>query len=286
MEIDDINRKLFTKLFSNLLPNNDRELTEKYISFFTRLLNSRLNVTTNNEANIISLIIEKIPRIYLNQNSNILDKTERFQTLYSALGTKKTLKRRWAVLYLLYRLSSDKDENKPQDASKFMQSIFKDEMNINPYQSGTSNALFGAIGNKNELYAFDGNTEANIRENEVENRHETKINNKRSSHIIVNTNKSNKIIKERDLINDLIFIFQGIDGHYLNYNSISNSYTLNQLIPFNDNIYEICAVLCELGWLYRKVNNYLTFFSESSIASQFVQSFSFAIQSELNEYYK
>jgi len=286
MEIDDINRKLFNKLSSNILPKNDRELNEKYLSFFTRLLNSRINVTTNNEANIISLIQEKIPRIYSNQNSNTLDKTERFQTLYSALATKKTLKRRWAVFYILYRLSSDRDENKPQDASKFVQSIFKDELNINPYQSSASNALFGAIGNKGEIYGFEHNTEGNIRENDIENRHEIKINNKRSSHIIVNTTKSNKIIKERDLINDLIFIFQGIDGHYLNYNSITNSYTLNQLIPFNDNIYEISAVLSELGWLYRKVNNYLTFFSESNIASQFVQSFSFAIQSELNEYYK
>ena len=108
----------------------------------------------------------------------------------------------------------------------------------------------------------------------------------KQSPIVVNPSKSNKIITEKELINDLIFVFQGIDGHYINYNSISNAYSLNPLIPFNDNVYDIVAVLSELGWLYRKVNTLLNFFNESNIPSQFVQSFSFSIGSELSEYYK
>jgi hypothetical protein len=277
MEIDDINKKLLTKLFNNLIPNHDRKLSDKYISYFTRLLNSRLNVTTNNESNILSLTIEKITKLNFNQNSNNLDKSERLQTLYSNLLTKKTLKRRWAILYLLYRISSENDENKHHDTSRFLQSIFKEEMNLN-LNPNFSNLVYGGIPNYN---GYEKNEE-----NDVDLRTEINLKIKKATQIIVNTTKSNKVITERDLINDLIFVFQGIDGHYLNYNSISNSYTLNPLIPFNDNILEISAVLSELGWLYRKVNNFLTFFNESNIPSQFVQSFSFAIQSELNEYYK
>lgn len=280
MEIDDINKKLLTKLFNNIIPNHDRKLSDKYISYFTRLLNSRLNVTTNNESNILSLTIEKITKLNLNQNSNALDKTERFQTLYSNLLTKKTLKRRWAILYLLYRISSENDENK-YDAGRFLQSVFKEEMNIN-MNPNLSNVMYhGSMTNRNDYYNHGDKID-----DEFDIRTEVDLKNKRDSHVIVNTAKSNKVITERDLINDLIFVFQGIDGHYLNYNSISNSYTLNPLIPFNDNIYEICSVLSELGWLYKKVNNFLTFFNETNIPSQFVQSFSFAIQSELNEYYK
>jgi len=286
MEVDDINKKLLNKLFNNLIPNHDKKLSDKYISYFSRLLNSRLNVSTNNESNITSLIIDKITKLQFNRNSNSLDKSERFQTLYSNLLTKKTLKRRWAMLYLFNRISADNEDKGAYDTSKFLQSLFKDEMNLN-LNPNISNVLFGGMTNKNEFLQYEekfGKIE-NCEE-EVEKLAEISAKNKRSLQIIVNTAKSNKVITERDLINDLIFIFQGIDGHYLNYNSMSNSYTLNQLIPFNDNVYEITAALSELGWLYRKVNNYLSFFNESNIPSQFVQSFSFAIQSELNEYYK
>ena len=72
----------------------------------------------------------------------------------------------------------------------------------------------------------------------------------------------------------------------LSMNNITNSYTLNSLIPWNENIIDIVSVLCELGWLFKKVNTYLIHFNESNIQSQFIQSFSYAIQSELNQYYK
>ena len=65
MEVDDINKKLLNKLLNNLIPNHDRKLSDKYISYFSRLLNSRLNVSTNNETNITSLIIDKITKLQL-----------------------------------------------------------------------------------------------------------------------------------------------------------------------------------------------------------------------------
>jgi gamma-tubulin complex component 3 len=203
-----------------------------------------------------------------------LEKVERLQSLYSNLLNKKTLKRRWACLYLLTRISTDNNENLIQDSSRILQSIFQEE---NVGMNAHAHVLFNNVNNMNNL-------NANLEEENYNQMNSNPM--QRQSQVVVNTSKSNKIIFEKDLINDLIFVFQGIDGHYINYNSIANAYTLNPLIPFNDNVYEIVSVLTELGWLYRKVNSHLNFFNESNIPSQFVQSFSYAIGSELSEYYK
>jgi gamma-tubulin complex component 3 len=259
---------LIQKLILNLIPALDARLTENYTSYFLRLLNSRLNISTNNETNIMTMILERVSK--LSNSYESLEKVERVQTLYNKLLSKKTLKRRWALLYLLLRISSD-SEIFLQDSSKILQTIFHN----NHLELNQKNSLTINNPSKNQFYF----------EEEEEDQPDLRQNNNSTSNIVVN-NKSTKIITERDLINDLIFVFQGIDGHYINFNSISNAYSLNPLIPFNDNIFDIVSTLSELGWLYRKVNNHLKFFTESNIPSQFIQSFSYSIQSELSEYYK
>jgi hypothetical protein len=256
MENNEIQNNLLHKLINNLIPNSKN--AEKYHSYFTRLLNSRMNITTTNEVSIVSLILEKV--------GGDIRQTEKTQNLYSRLTGKKTLKRRWACLYLLYRLSQDNEGSIVQDSSKILQTIFHDYTRPNDFNT-----------NKHQIYSDN---------NEIESSsgHKEKV--AHTSPIVVNIHKTNKIITEKDLISDLIFVFQGIDGHFINFNSVSNSYVLNPLIPFNDNVMDIVSVLNELGWLYRKVNNFLNYLNEANIPSQFIQSFSFSIQAELNEYYQ
>jgi len=43
--------------------------------------------------------------------------------------------------------------------------------------------------------------------------------------------------------------------------------------------------MCELGWLYKKVNDMISRNMDSSYCDQVTQSLCFAIQSELTEYY-
>jgi len=263
MEKGDILTALTEKLFINLVPYYDKKYTDKYLSYFLRLLYTRFNVSTNNESSIMNLILDRTSKLHMNN----LEKAERIQNLYSNLSSKKTIKRKWAVLYLLFRISQENNENLINDSSKILQTIFHDE-NLNSY-------VYNNL-NENEFANFNHEEE---HKNDLIQKNKEPI-------LVVNSNKTNKIITEKDLINDLIFVFQGIDGHFINYNSITNCYCLNPLIPFNDNINDIVSVLSDLGWLYKKVNTYLNYFNESNIPSQFIHSFSFAIQNELSEYYK
>jgi gamma-tubulin complex component 3 len=258
MDKEDIYSKLLLKLISNVIPQIDKNQAERYLGYLSRLLNSRLNVVTTNETNILNSILDRVSC----GKSDGHNKIDKVQTFYSLLTTKKTLKRRWAILYLLDRISQDNNDN-INDSSKILQTIFHD-------YNKTSNSIY------NQLQSNNIFEEPEVAEKKKEAK----------NIVVVNINKTNKIITEKDLINDLIFVFQGIDGHYINFNTVSNSFTLNSLLPFNDNVVEIVSVLSELGWLYKKVNNFLNFFNKADIPSQFVQSFSFAVQAELNEYYQ
>lgn len=263
--VDDINYKLIGKLFVNVAPNVDQKFSDNYIKYFLRILNSQLNVTTNNEANIMNLIVDKAIKISPNTNQDKKYNTmERLQNLYSALVNKKVLKSRWGILYALLRLSQDKNDEF-RESNKLLSRIFSLKNETNNYTINTSPYV--------------------EHHNKVEQ--STLSNNKTfQSPLVVISSKTNKHITEKELINDLLFVLQGIDGHYINFDSLTNSFALNSLIPFQENIYDIVLILTELGWLYKKVANHLNFFNEAQIPSQFIQSFSSAIQSELNEYYK
>lgn len=258
---------LLQKLFLSIIQKSDKSLNDEYVNYFKKILSSRFFLIQTNEAAIINMLFDKAQRIHLSNSKNNIEKIERLQTLYSILSTKNVPSKRWACLYLLLGLSQGANDQQAFNTSNILESILKKQNEnrkdiipsdiINPHQSDNQHL---DIGNDQQS--------------------------KQQSPIIVNVSKTSKIITERELINDLMFVFQGIDGHFITYNSTKNAYCLNSMIPFNENIFDIVSVLVELGWLYRKVTKHLNFFNESNIPSQFIQSFSYAVQNELNEYYK
>lgn len=260
--MENVQMNLLKKLFTNLIPKADKTKSEKYISYFERILNSRLHCITTNEAHIISLMLDRANSLNKNHSSLV-----RIQSLYTNLSTKKIIKSKWTILYLLYRLSQDQNDSSLKEPSNLIQLIYKDNNLVNNGMPVFSNDNVGVNSNKS------------IKDN-------SNYNNSLGSKVVVNDSKSNKAITEKDLINDLIFVFQGVDGHYINYNSLTNSFTLNSTINFCSNVFDIVNTLSELGWLYMKVNNYLNLYKEINANSQFLQAFTFSIQNELNEYYK
>ena len=60
MENENLMTKLILRLISNLIPSSkDKKQTEHYLSYSLRLLNSRLNPTTNNESTILQILSDK-----------------------------------------------------------------------------------------------------------------------------------------------------------------------------------------------------------------------------------
>ncbi len=98
------------------------------------------------------------------------------------------------------------------------------------------------------------------------------------------TNKGNTSLNltEADLIRDLLFVFQGINGHALSYNERDDCFQLRPSIPVPEPSRKIVNSLCELGWLFKKITDFL----EKPCHGLIRQSLNIAVREELNEYYR
>lgn len=59
------------------------------------------------------------------------------------------------------------------------------------------------------------------------------------------------------MIRDLLFVFQGIDGKMITYSFAEDAFQLAPSLMVSPSARKIINELCELGWLYKKVNDWL-----------------------------
>lgn len=92
---------------------------------------------------------------------------------------------------------------------------------------------------------------------------------------------------EQKLITDLLFVFQGIAGTHIKYDCRTESYVLDPSLALIPPVRDIVLLLCELGWLYSRVAQYLKkVFQQSSKVGLVEQAFGFALQEEIHDYYR
>jgi gamma-tubulin complex component 3 len=93
---------------------------------------------------------------------------------------------------------------------------------------------------------------------------------------------------ELKIITDLLFIFQGINGKHIKYDSRSESYAidpqLKAMIP--PPVRDLILCLCEVGWLFEKISKYTTKVESNEAIGLISQAFAFALQEELHDYYR
>lgn len=96
-------------------------------------------------------------------------------------------------------------------------------------------------------------------------------------------------VTEQDIVRDLLFVFQGIEGRLIQYSFAEDAYILQPSLLVSPSTRKIINELCELGWLFKKVNDWLKLNVETSLSmdvNQVTQALCFSIQSELNEYFR
>lgn len=97
---------------------------------------------------------------------------------------------------------------------------------------------------------------------------------------------SSAYVSESDLLRDLIFIFQGIDGQYIKFNPDLNDYSLANGISVSKPMEEMVFKLAEMGWIYIKIRNFIRLNVDNPNIGLVGQSLCAALQHELTEYYK
>ena len=91
---------------------------------------------------------------------------------------------------------------------------------------------------------------------------------------------------EVKLLRDLLYIFQGVVGAHIRYDTRSESYVLDPSLGLSCPAKDIVLCLCELGWLYAKVDAYINKTENASSRGLIAQAFGFALQEELSDYYR
>ena len=267
---DELLVHLFSKLYQSLnkekvfIPSN-----KKILSQLKKKLFSNIKILSKDEPSIVNLLQDKAAKLS-NFNSDIMN---HFHNLYNKLIHRKTLSKRWEVLYLLNSLSKlpnvyiklDFPEN--NCLQKKIWTIANDITgnNILDYENKFLNSKKISVDEDNDP-SFESN------KNEII--------------YIIDTNKSSLNITEKDLVTDLLYVLVGIDGQYIKYNSNYDSYILIDNIPWEENIYDIVNSISEVGWLFYKIKKYISFYNTSHNKSLYIQSLLFSIQKELEEYYK
>ncbi|KAG0307065.1 Gamma-tubulin complex component 3 [Linnemannia gamsii] len=102
-----------------------------------------------------------------------------------------------------------------------------------------------------------------------------------------NTNNTN--IYEADesvLLRDLMFVFQGIDGKMIKFGAESGTCTIDPSFNISHSTRGLVNRLTELGWLYKKVNQYVQTTLKEGSAGLVEQSFCSALQHELVDYFR
>ena len=315
---NDILSELINNLFVSLKPDHPKNyiLPKNFENLIMRILSTNFNIIKTDENILLNTLLEKVYQISKNDEDTI----NKFQNLYEQLTQKRTLTRRWGVLYIL-NYFSDKNFNKNINfsATNTLQQNFlkcyetlnnKTENDLSEIYYVNPDIISQQIQNnfnisrkrninqnckeKCEFYLYNLFPISNINSKFCENESLINKGNKNcntpsplSYPLIINPIKTSLTITEKDIINDLIYVFSGINGKYIAYDAREDAFILNKIIPWSEEIYNIVNTLSELGWLYKKIIYYIELFKkEKTSKSQFVQSFIYAIQKELDEYFK
>ena len=305
---------LIRELYISLYPECPKHynLPKNFENLIFRILSSNFNVLRNNETIIVNSLLEKV-----NKNSrNNVDTINKFQNLYSRLIKKRTLSKRWCILYLLNHFSKNSFKTLSFSATNELQKNFLNAYDIlNNKTDNTFHELFfeDSYNNIQDNYILSENKNSSTNDkekceyylknlspisdiNEKFCDNESQINADSKSinlqnpiifPLVVNPSKTSLTITEKDIINDLIYTFEGINSKYIVYDEKEDAFILNKLLPWSEEIYNIVNSLSELGWLYKKIKKYLDIFKKYKASkSQFIQSFIYAVQKELDEYFK
>ena len=323
-QISSTLNKLYHSINPNC-PNN-YQLPYNFQKLLQRILSSNFSVMKKDESIIISSLLEKVYKSSqynketINKFQYLYSKLTRKKNLTKRWGilyilnslSKNNLKNLNFLATNKLQQNYLKEENYKLPKNNCIENILlnnynsisnipDNSININQLENNNFNINDNKGCNPNcskkcKNYLNNLSPISNINEKFCDNEHliicndkmnnNTINNNSYYSPIIVNPKKTSLTITENDIINDLLFVFEGINGKYIAYDASKDAFILNKLMPWNEEIYNIVNSLSELGWLYKKIKLFIDFYKNFTIKSQFIQSFIYSVQNELDEYYK
>ncbi|XP_076946952.1 gamma-tubulin complex component 3-like [Bidens hawaiensis] len=250
MESDHHVGDLVRQLLHHLQPNTNPNPED--VNYAIRILSSRMTPSIlADEPTIANSIKTRLAK--QDKLSDALTFTDLYSRFASKSGPGSVINKQ-AVLYLLKIISDDRITN-PKLPS--IGPEISDGFSSNRLKNG---GILNIVRNPNDMnnVAFGGFARLVLEENDV---------------------------SENELVTDVLSVCQGIDGRYVKFDDIVDSYVLSESIKVQRGSRIMVHKLCELGWLFRKVDRYVTGNIVENVGLV-VKSFCVALQDELVEYHK
>ncbi|CEP14067.1 hypothetical protein [Parasitella parasitica] len=256
---------------------------------FSRILSTQTEPSiVENENDVANTIHTQL------QESQDSEKAFRFGHLYNKLTSRQLLKNKWSILYLLSLIGGIASNTSPDlstldsplAAISGLQSIDHEEADY--LQPPVSRPL--------DMHSND--SPRNIRRRLARERSPLPQDNMDidgavppATHLARARESHGRMtefiyVSEADLLRDLIFLFQGIDGQYIRFDSDLNDHVFTPGIEVSRSTENMVFKLADIGWLYIKVRNFVKDNMDSPTIGLVGQSLCAALQHELTEYYK
>ncbi|XP_077240997.1 spindle pole body component 98 [Tasmannia lanceolata] len=261
-------------------PNQSLDL-QNALKYAMTILGSRMTPSISVDE---AAMAESIKRQLVNEGktSDALTFTDLY-TKFSSKSGPGSIKNRWALLYLLKVISEDRRKEKVSDArvsSSFFASticgglpvLFDESDNVRLFKKGANQKTLDKVRGGVLYVSKDPD---NIREIALRE--------------FADLLKEETEVAEGVLVRDILYACQGIDGKYVRFDKVLDGYVLSDSLRVPRATRVMVQKLCELGWLFRKVKNYISEsmdrFPREDVGTV-GQAFCAALQDELSDYYK
>ena len=242
---------LLNELVEKILPaNTDWAILTKYKSYTSRILSSRIGASSYElEDTIVARMHDQAQDI---STSNIKNdnwgqkRVVRLQECLNRLTKLKSLKNRPSVLKVLSSLS------------------------VNKSSFSVKQPLFGKVSPKTNGDGFSGREITAMKPLEALNS---------------NQEMGKEDVMRSEVIRDLFYVFNGIDGAKIRYSSSKEAYEVDSKIDLLRSEKDMLIKLSEMGSLYKKIKEFLDY-QKTQIKGLICQAMSLAIDEELNNYHR
>ncbi|KAF9133299.1 Gamma-tubulin complex component 3 [Mortierella sp. 14UC] len=251
-----------------------------------RILGSRMAPSLVADDIHISDLIKKKRKVVREDPSSA--KAIRFSHLYSKLSSCPVLTKKWSILYFLLAISDQSSSAALEGRSNQQQPL--SFLGLHNLETGAGRARERTSTEQSDMAMAGHSRHASLQIPSSQQHRKTTT--RYSPLSSGDQNNSPDVedqrqeVEESDLLRDLIFVFQGIDGKLVKLGAESGTCTIDPWLNISHSTRGLVSRLTELGWLYKKVNQYVQKTLKESTAGLVGQSFCSALQHELVEYFR
>ncbi|KAJ0792014.1 putative gamma-tubulin complex component protein [Helianthus annuus] len=277
---------------SSPISNSNPNPNPSNVKYATRILSSRMtpSITADEAAMAYSIKSQLVKQGKLSDALSFADLYSKF----ASITGPGSVKNKWSVLYLLKVVSEDRKTNANNiqtvsSVSGGLPALFETELNANLPRVVKDSVSLDYEGN-GDVKGLSRSDSMKLRNGGVLMVSKDPENLRDMAHReFTELVKEENNVSEEVLVRDVLYCCQGIEGKYVLFDESIDGYALPDTIRVSKPARIMVRKLCELGWLFKKVKEYVSEtmenFHDENVGTV-AQAFCAALQDELTEYYK